>query len=81
MGQKEEAFKWLNAAREKETEGAFFRIEYLISDPMLDNLREDPEFREILQAKYYERAEINRIFNEKLEKYHVNNELKWLAQK
>lgn len=81
LGQKEEAYKWLNAARDNETEGAFFRIEYLISDPMLDNLREDPEFKEILQAKYNERNEVNRIFNEKLEQYHVNNELKWLAQK
>jgi len=78
LDQKEEALKWLNVAREKETEGAFCRIDFLISDPMLDNLREEPGFKKLLDEKYRENEEIKRLFYEKLALYHANNELKWL---
>jgi TolB-like protein/Tfp pilus assembly protein PilF len=79
LGEKDEAYKWLKLAREKEvTEGAFFRIDFLVSDSMLDNLRDDPEFQDILYQKLQSQEEIKRIFYRKLSEYHDNNELKWL---
>ena len=81
LNQKQEALKWLNTAREKVTEGAFFRIDYLISDPMLDNLRKEPEFKEMLNGKFQEKEEIRQLFYEKLALYHANNELKWLKNR
>jgi TolB-like protein/class 3 adenylate cyclase/Tfp pilus assembly protein PilF len=81
LDQKEEALKWLKLAREKETEGAFCRIDFLTSDPMLDNLREEPEFKKLLDEKYQEMEEIKQLFYEKVALYHANNELKWLKNR
>jgi hypothetical protein len=81
LDQKKEAIKWLQLAHKKETEGAFCRIDFLVSDPMLDNLREEPEFKKILNDKFREREKIKQLFYEKLALYHANNELKWLKNR
>jgi len=80
LSQKEEALNYLREARDHEKEGAFYRLDFLQSDPMLDNLREEPEFREMLEAKVKEQEEITRIFHEKLQEYHARKELKWLKE-
>ena len=80
LGQKKEALSYLRGARDHEKEGAFFRLEYLLSDPMLNNLREEPEFREMLEVKKKEQEEITRIFHEKLKEYHARKELMWLKE-
>lgn len=81
LDNKAEAYHWLNKARKNENAGAFYRLDYLISDPMLDNLRGDPEFQEMLQEKLDEREKVKNIFYNKLAIYHANNELKWLSSK
>jgi len=80
LSQKEEALNYLREARDHEKEGAFYRLDFLQSDPMLDNLREEPEFREMLEAKVKEQEEITRIFHEKLKEYHARKELKWMKE-
>jgi hypothetical protein len=50
----------------------------LLADPMLDGLREDPQFEQILNEKFQQQEEIKQIFHHKLSEYHANNELKWL---
>lgn len=80
LGQKKEALAYLREARDREKDGAFYRLEYLLTDPMLDNLREEPEFKEMLEAKKKEQEEITRIFHEKLKEYHARKELKWLKE-
>lgn len=78
LNKKEEAYKWLRTAQEKESIGAFFRTDYLIFDPMLDNLREDPELKEILAEKFRQNEQVKSIFRRRLAEYHGNHELKWL---
>lgn len=78
LGQKEEAMEWLRLARENETKGAFFRIDYLLHDSMLDSLRELPEFQEMLKEKREEEELIRHMFYTKLKEYHDRDELKWL---
>ena len=80
LGQKEEALKYLREARDHVKKGAFYRLEYLLTDPMLDNLRDEPEFQEMLEAKKKEQEEMTRIFHEKLKEYHSRKELKWLKE-
>ena len=80
LGDKEEALRYLRESRDHEKKGAFYRLDFLQSDPMLDNLREEPEFREMLEAKKKEQEEITRIFHEKLQEYHARKELKWLKE-
>ena len=80
LGQKEEALANLREAREQEKDGAFYRLEYLLADPMLDNLREEPEFQKMLEASKTEQEEITRIFHDKLREYHARKELKWLKE-
>lgn len=82
LGQKEKAMEWLRLAKENEIHGAFFRMDYLVSDPMLDNLRDDPEFQAMLEEKREEEELIRKLFYTKLREYHDRDELKWLkAQK
>ena len=79
LGKIDEAFKWLNTAKEKEvTDGAFFETDYLLTDPMLDNLRGDSRFKSILEEKFQEQEKIKSIYYQKLSEYHSNNELNWL---
>ena len=52
-----------------------------VANKALELVRQSLQIQKPLVEKYNERNEINRIFNEKLEQYHVNNELKWLALK
>jgi len=80
LGQKEEALSYLREARDHEKEGAFYRLEYLITDPMLDNLRDEPEFQEMLEASKKEQEDITKIFHQKLKEYHARKELKWLKE-
>jgi TolB-like protein/Tfp pilus assembly protein PilF len=80
LGQKEEALAYLRESRDHEKEGAFYRLEYLLTDPMLNNLREEPEFQEMLEASKTEQEEITRIFHDKLKEYHARKELKWLKE-
>lgn len=79
LGQKKEALKWMRKA--KDTEGAFFRLDYLNSDPMLENLRDEPEFQQMMTEKIEEDEHIRQTFYDKLAMYHTNNELKWLSRK
>jgi len=72
---------WLRKACDKEIGGAFFRLDYLNSDSMLDNLRQEPEFQKMLADKLEENERIRQIFYEKLALYHANNELKWLSRR
>lgn len=80
LGEKGKALEWLRHARENEKEGSFFRIDFLVSDPMLDNLREEPEFQQLMDEKKAELEQIKSIFYEKLDEYHDRDELKWLEQ-
>lgn len=80
LGQNVKALRFLSEARDHEKDGAFYRLEFLLSDPMLDNLRNEPEFQEMLEEKIYEQEKITRIFHEKLKEYHARKELKWLKE-
>ncbi len=80
LGEKEQALEWLRKARDRETEGAFFRIDFLVADPMLDNLREEPDFIHLMEEKTGELEQIRSIFYQKLEEYHQRNELMWIQR-
>ncbi len=45
LNNKGQAIEWLRKAKDKEMEGAFFRMDYLNADPMLDNLGKNRNFR------------------------------------
>jgi len=54
LGDKEKAFEYLGLFK-RELKGPFFYIEYLKKDPLFDNLRDEPEFQQIireLEARY-----------------------------
>jgi TolB-like protein/Tfp pilus assembly protein PilF len=78
LGQKEEAMEWLRLAKANEIHGAFFRMDFLVSDPMLNNLRDDPEFQRMLDEKREQEKMIHQLFYTKIREYHDRDELKWL---
>lgn len=60
-GDKEKAFEYLRLVK-RELRGFFFYIEYLKIDPLLDSIREEPEFQQIVRelvARY--QAEHERV--------------------
>ena len=66
------------ARKKNEIHGAFFRMDFLVSDPMLDNLRDQPEFQRMLDEKQEEQDMIRSLFHTKLKEYHDREELKWI---
>lgn len=78
LEQKDEAMSFLREARDHEKEGAFFRLEYILSDPMLDDLRDNPEFQGMVEGLISEQELITSLFHQKLKEYHARKELKWL---
>jgi len=53
----------------------------LNKERVLDILRDEPEFKKMLQDKLEESERIKQLFYEKLALYHANNELKWLSRR
>ena len=61
LGDKEKAFEYLRLLK-RETRGYFYYIEYLKKDPLLDSIRDEPEFQQTvleLEARY--QAEHERV--------------------
>ena len=59
LGEKEKAFEYLRLFK-RELKGPFFYIEYLKKDPLFDNIRDEPEFQQIireLEARYQAKHE------------------------
>jgi hypothetical protein len=72
LGDKKEAIKWLKFAQEKEEEGGFFGTSFLLHDPLLDNVREDVEFKKILAKELDEDKKRIDIFIKELSKMQKN---------
>jgi len=58
LNQKEEALKYLRAY--EGLERAFTYYDYILIDPLFENLRDDPEFLEIVKNAHEEKAEIRK---------------------
>ena len=78
LGNSAEAISWLKTARDKQRDGAFFDLTFVYGDTMLDPVREEPEFKAMIQDIEDEQAEITRIFRQRLAEQQANGRLLWL---
>lgn len=76
LGNKPESIKWLRMAQDKSKEGGFFYTSYLLHDPMLDNIRQDPEFKRILSEELENDNTIKTVFHNELYKMNLTSEIK-----
>jgi TolB-like protein len=79
LGDNDEAMKWLQTAREKRKDGAFFDLRFIQSDRMLDPIRDEPEFIAMLQEIRGEQDEISEIFRRRLKEQQDEGRLLWLT--
>ena len=80
MGETDQAIKWVETARNKESEGAFFNLSYLLHDPMLENLKGDPRFQLIVENKIQDIEDSRRVFIRKIKEKYANGEFRWAFQ-
>jgi len=82
-GNKEEALKWL---KEIPTDigwgwSDINRNNYMLGDPMLNNLRSDPRFITILEEVMAEEQNVREIFERTKNEMQARNEIRWALER
>jgi adenylate cyclase len=81
QGNLDGAVKYLLLARENQFRGSFFFMDVLLSDPMLDNVRDDERFKKLISEEFQNYILRENIFRRKVDSIRNVSELAWLKDK